>query len=120
MIYQESETVELRSIIVDDIKNGLCSEGGFVSGITLKDVMMGIPVCRNVKLVNVFYRLEFIEAYGTGILKIMEVYAGTGKEPKIETSDNTFKIILLIGYHEKNGLRDSRLLARCVYIICYL
>ena len=45
---------------------------------------MGIPVCRNVKLVNVFYRLEFIEAYGTGILKIMEVYAGTRKEPKIE------------------------------------
>ena len=39
------------------------------------------------------------------------------KEPKIETSDNTFKIILPIGYHEKNGLRDSRLLARCVYII---
>lgn len=62
---------------------------------------MGIPVCRNVKLVNVFYRLEFIEAYGTGILKIMEVYAGTKKEPKIETSDNTFKIILPIGYHEK-------------------
>lgn len=55
---------------------------------------MGIPVCRNVKLVNVFYRLEFIEAYGTGILKIMEVYAGTRKEPKIETSDNVFKIIL--------------------------
>ena len=55
---------------------------------------MGISVCRNVKLANVFYRLELIEAYGTGILKIMEAYAGTGKEPKIETSDNAFKIIL--------------------------
>ena len=55
---------------------------------------MGISVCRNVKLANVFYRLELIEAYGTGMLKIMEAYAGTGKEPVIETSDNAFKIIL--------------------------
>lgn len=70
------------------------SIGGLVSGVTLKDVMMGISVCRNVKLANVFYRLELIEAYGTGILKIMEAYAETGKKPKIETSDNTFKIIL--------------------------
>lgn len=71
------------------------SIGGLVSGVTLKDVMMGISVCRNVKLANVFYRLELIEAYGTGMLKIMGAYAGTGKEPKIETSDNAFKIILL-------------------------
>ena len=70
------------------------SIGGLVSGVTLKDIMMGISVCRNVKLANVFYRLELIEAYGTGMLKIMGAYAGTGKEPKIETSDNAFKIIL--------------------------
>lgn len=70
------------------------SIGGLVSGVTLKDIMMGISVCRNVKLANVFYHLELIEAYGTGILKIMEVYAGTGKKPEIEISDNAFKIIL--------------------------
>ena len=70
------------------------SIGGLVSGVTLKDVMMGISVCRNVKLANVFYRLELIEAYGTGMLKMMEAYARTGKEPKIETSDNAFKITL--------------------------
>ena len=46
------------------------SIGGLVGGVTLKDVTMGISVCRNVKLANVFYRLELIEAYGTGILKI--------------------------------------------------
>ena len=70
------------------------SIGGLVSGITLKDVMMGISVCRNVKLANIFYCLELIEAYGTGMRKIMEAYSGTGKEPKIETSDNAFKVIL--------------------------
>ena len=80
------------SLYMDRIE--FTSIGGLVSGVTLKDVMMGISVCRNVKLANVFYRLELIEAYGTGILKIMAAYAGTGKEPKIETSDNAFKIIL--------------------------
>lgn len=70
------------------------SIGGLVSGVTLKDVMMGISVCRNAKLANVFYRLELIEAYGTGMIKIMEAYAGSGKKPKIETSDNAFKLIL--------------------------
>ena len=70
------------------------SIGGLVSGVTLKDVTMGISVCRNTKLANVFYRLELIEAYGTGLIKIMDAYEGTGMTPQIETSDNAFKIIL--------------------------
>ena len=36
------------------------SIGGLVSGVSLKDVTMGISVCRNFKLANVFYRLELI------------------------------------------------------------
>lgn len=43
---------------------------------------------------NVFYRLELIEAYGTGIIKIMGAYEGTNMTPRIETSENIFKIIL--------------------------
>lgn len=80
------------SIYTDRIE--FTSIGGLVVGVTIKDVMMGISVCRNVKLANVFYRLELIEAYGTGILKIMNAYEGTGMKPQIEISDNTFKIIL--------------------------
>lgn len=70
------------------------SIGGLVSGVTLSDVMMGISVCRNIKLANVFYRLELIEAYGTGMRKMMDVYEGSGKKPQIEISDNAFKMIL--------------------------
>lgn len=70
------------------------SIGGLVSGVTLKDVMMGISVCRNEKLANIFYRLELIEAYGTGMRKIMDAYKESGLMPKIETTDNAFKIIL--------------------------
>ncbi len=80
------------SIYTDRIE--FTSIGGLVNGVTLKDVTMGISVCRNVKLANVFYRLELIEAYGTGILKIMNTYEGTGLTPKIETSDHAFKLTL--------------------------
>ena len=82
----------LISIFADRIE--FTSIGGLVNGITLKDVMMGVSVCRNEKLANVFYRMELIEAYGTGIRKIMEAYAGTGRKPLIEISDNAFKITL--------------------------
>ena len=80
------------SIYADRIE--FISIGGLITGITLNDIMMGVSVCRNVKLANVFYRLELIEAYGTGMQKIMNAYKGSKMTPKIETSDNAFKIIL--------------------------
>lgn len=63
-------------------------------GIDLEDVMAGISVCRNPDLANVFYRLHLIEAYGTGISKIIGAYADEEEKPVIETTRNTFKIIL--------------------------
>lgn len=51
--------------------------GGLMTGVSLDDVMMDLSVCRNVKLANVFYRLQLIEAYGTGMRKIMGAYHGT-------------------------------------------
>ena len=80
------------SIYTDKIE--FTSIGGLINGVTLQDVMLGISVCRNVKLANVFYRLELIEAYGTGIRKILECYEDCNLKPKIETTENAFKIIL--------------------------
>ena len=70
------------------------SIGGLPTGVTLDDVLLGLSVCRNPKLANVFYRLELIEAYGTGLRKIMNAYKGSGKTPEIETTNNALKIIL--------------------------
>ena len=70
------------------------SIGGLMPGIDLEDVMAGISICRNQDLANVFYRLHLIEAYGTGISKIIGAYADVVEKPVIETTRNTFKIIL--------------------------
>ena len=55
-------------------------------------MMIGISLCRNVKLANIFYGLKLIEAYGTGIRKIREAYSETGKKPEIETTMSLFHV----------------------------
>ena len=70
------------------------SVGGLMPGIELEDILAGISVCRNQDLANVFYRLRLIEAYGTGMGKIMKAYEGLGKKPRAEITKNTFKLIL--------------------------
>jgi len=70
------------------------SIGGLPAGVSLNDIMIGLSVCRNPKLANVFYRLELIEAYGTGMKKIMGAYENSDKKPVIEATDNAFKIVL--------------------------
>lgn len=82
----------LISIYTDRIE--FISIGGLMPGIDLEDIMAGISICRNQELANVFYRLHLIEAYGTGMGKIMKAYEGMTEKPIIETTRNTFKIIL--------------------------
>jgi len=72
----------------------IISPGGLVSGIEIEDIMSGYSACRNTKLAEVFYRLQLIEAYGTGIQKIFEAYKTSFTQPKIEVTPNVFKIIL--------------------------
>ena len=82
----------LISIYEDRIE--FVSIGGLLPGLELDDLMMGVSVCRNPHLANVFYRLQLIEAYGTGMKKIMGAYADIPVQPKIATTNNAFKIIL--------------------------
>ena len=82
----------LISIYADRIE--FVSVGGLPSGIELDDIMLGLSVCRNPKLAAIFYRLQLIEAYGTGMPKIMRAYTESELKPKIEVSSNAFKITL--------------------------
>lgn len=81
-------------ISIYDDRIEFVSIGGLLPGLELDDVMMGVSVCRNPHLANVFYRLQLIEAYGTGIQKIMGAYSDTPLQPTITATNNAFKIIL--------------------------
>lgn len=82
----------LISIFDDRIE--FISVGGLVKGINLSDIMLGVSATRNERLANIFYRLTLIEAYGTGVPKIMNNYKGFAVQPEIEVTDNAFKITL--------------------------
>ena len=81
-------------ISVYDDRIEFVSVGGLPTGIALEDILLGLSVCRNPKLAAVFYRLKLIEAYGTGMPKIMKAYDGSGLTTKIEVTANAFKITL--------------------------
>lgn len=70
------------------------SIGGLVKGISIEDMMLGVSITRNENLASVFYRLTLIEAYGTGVPKILISYNDCPLKPIFEVSDNAFKITL--------------------------
>ena len=81
-------------ISIFDNRIEFVSIGGLARGISQNDILLGISITRNKKLADIFYRLHLIEAYGTGMPKIMESYKECEFEPTIEISDNAFKITL--------------------------
>lgn len=72
----------------------ISSIGGIVRGLGIDDLMLGTSSRRNEKLASVMYRLGYMEAYGTGIPRIMGLYRSSVEKPRIETSTNVFKITL--------------------------
>lgn len=82
------------SISIYDDRIEFVSIGGLLPEIELEDVLAGISACRNQNLANLFYRLHLIEAYGTGLSKIIESYDGVPEKPVISTTKNSFKVVL--------------------------
>ena len=94
LIHRDYSFSDSTLVSIFDDRVEFTSIGGLVRGITFDDMMLGISVARNRNLANVFYRLTLIEAYGTGVPKIIRSYEGLGVSPQIEVTDNAFKIML--------------------------
>lgn len=95
--------------------------GGLPKGIAMSDVMMGVSVPRNRRLANIFYRLHLIEAFGTGMLKIKECYAGCPGQPAVEASENAFKITLPnVNYEAETSVQKKPLSEKEQRILEYI
>lgn len=70
------------------------SIGGLLPDLTSEDIRSGISQPRNKKLAEIFHRLHLIEAYGTGIRKIFDLYKTCNRQPDIVLTPNTFKLVL--------------------------
>ena len=81
-------------VSVFDDRIEIVSLGGLMRGVEMSDIMLGVSFLRNKRLAEIFYRLHFIEAYGTGISKIKKSYENFKKQPVFECSSNAFKVTL--------------------------
>lgn len=87
----------------------IISPGGLPSGITEDEYLSGkLSVLRNRNLANVFYRLGFVEIFGTGITRIKQLYEEGLKQPDFEVSENTIKIVLPAFEKNLNLTEDER------------
>ena len=91
------------------------SPGGLPAGITAEEYLSGkLSVLRNRNLANVFYRLGFVEIFGTGIARIKQLYAESLTKPDFEVSENTIKIILPVFETNVNLTEDEKVIYKCL------
>ncbi|MEG0314972.1 MAG: putative DNA binding domain-containing protein [Erysipelotrichaceae bacterium] len=97
-------------ISIFDNRMEMVSIGGLMRGVSMEDMLLGVSILRNKALANIFYRLKMIEAYGTGVIKIIESYDDSkGQKPIIETTDNAFKITLFNTHSSSTNLYTEKI-----------
>ena len=73
----------------------ILSPGGLPSGINEEEFLNGyISNLRNPVIGNVFFRLGYIEMFGTGIRRIIDAYSGIQVKPSFSITDNSVKVVL--------------------------
>ena len=117
IVHKEYSYSSSTLISVFDDKIEIVTIGGLTKGLSEDDIMLGVSILRNKNLANIFYRLKLIEAYGTGIPKIIESYNEYNVKPKIEISSNAFKITLPNTLKEKSISKLEKNLSDKEYLI---
>ena len=73
----------------------ITSPGGLPAGISQEEYLYHqIFILRNPKLANVFYRLGYIEAFGTGIQRILYAYRQSRVKPDFQVTDHIIQVML--------------------------
>lgn len=99
----------------------ITSLGGLVKGLKIDDLYSGVSQTRNKKLANIFFRLNYVESFGTGIKRIIQSYANFSQKPIISSTENTFKVTLYnINYKENKNLKLPSNLSQEEIVIEYL
>ena len=87
------------------------SPGGLPEGLSKEEYLYsGISVLRNPIIANVFYRLDLIEKFGTGITRINNEYVDCIVKPGFEVSTNYIKIVLPVKEMNKLNLSEEEII----------
>lgn len=87
------------------------SPGGLPQGISKDEYLYGnISMLRNPIIAGVFYRLDIIEKFGTGIARINNEYGNSISKPNFDISENNISIKLPIIDVSRLSLSDDEIL----------
>lgn len=99
---------QIRVLMFDD-RIEVISPGGLPGGISEEEYLSGrISVLRNQIIAQIFYRLNIVEVFGTGIIRIKQLYSSSTTKPRFEVSENAIKVILPITDTQMDLSDDER------------
>ena len=74
------------------------SPGGLPSGVTTDEYLGGgMSIPRNPIVANIFFRLDYIEQFGTGVVRINAAYEDLPAKPSFEIRENSLAVTLPFG-----------------------
>ena len=86
----------------------IVSPGGLPHGISREDYLKGgLSILRNRIIGSVFFRLQLIERFGTGIRRINEEYRDATQKPLFDVTESSIRIILPVFQEESNLNKDE-------------
>lgn len=89
----------------------ISSPGGLPAGLSEDEYLNGqISLLRNPIIGNVFFRLKYIEKFGTGILRINRAYANALIKPSYQIFSNSIKVILPVISTDYNLNKTEKML----------
>lgn len=102
-------SAQIRVLMFDD-RIQVISPGGLPPGLTKDEYLQGrISALRNPILANVFYRLNIVEIFGTGVLRIIDAYKESLVKPKFDVMDNSISVELPVVQKKLDLSVDERL-----------
>lgn len=91
----------------------ITSPGGLPEGMAKEEYLYHrISILRNPKIANVFYRLGYIESFGTGVQRIINAYAESQVKPDFFITENAVRITLPILQAAPKLTQDETILLR--------
>lgn len=86
----------------------IVSPGGLPRGLSKDEYIEGrVSILRNPILANVFNRLNYIEAFDTGVRRIRDSYSESSAKPMFDASDNSVKVTLPVMEYGLNLSTDE-------------
>ena len=101
-------------IAMYDDRVEISSPGGLPQGLTIEDYLHEqVSILRNPIISGVFYRLDLIEQFGTGVRKIYKTYEDSITKPKFKISENFIRVVLPVLDKDNHSLsKDEKVIYR--------